>query len=154
MALWGKKDKSAALTGTFTSNNTTTITTSVSQVGILKVGDLVIIGTDTGLYRVRTVSAGNITVHRNCASQAAVQGFTATPPKYIPDADLNFIFFVDNTEATVASNRAKGITGPGWWYIRQGTGGRSSRWTTEYLVPMNETAGNAGDREDAVVADS
>ena len=154
MALWGKKDKSSALTGTFTSTGNKTITTSADQRTVLPVGSLVIVGTDTKLYRVTAVTVSTLTVHANCAAQAAVQGFSANPPKFLSDAELADVFFVDSTEAAVASNRAKGVTGPGWWLVKAGTGGRSGRFVSECLVPMAETAGNAGDREDAVIADS
>ena len=66
--------------------------------------------------------------------------------------------FVDLTEAGVASNRAKGLTGPGWWLYHTAGG----RHHAECLVPMKVTAVAAGDLgvtgntavEDTIVADA
>jgi hypothetical protein len=66
------------------------------------------------------------------------------------------VFFVDATEAGVAANRAKGITGPGWWRIVSYTdSGSVSRNKVECLIPLYATAANAGDAsDDSVVADA
>lgn len=66
--------------------------------------------------------------------------------------------FVDLTEAGVASNRAKGLKGPGWWLYHTAGG----RHHAECLVPMKVTAVAAGDLgvtgntavEDTIVADA
>ena len=66
--------------------------------------------------------------------------------------------FVDLTEAGVASNRAKGLKGPGWWLYHTANG----RHFAECLVPMKVTAVAAGDLgitgntavEDTIVADA
>lgn len=72
-------------------------------------------------------------------------------PKFLNTADKARCFFVDSTEAQVASNRAKGITGPGWWILT--TAG--SRTKAECLVPMDVTAVAAGDAaDDATIADA
>ena len=71
--------------------------------------------------------------------------------------DKDNAVFVDLTEAAVASNRAKGLTGPGWWLYHTANG----RHFAECLVPMKVTQGDAGDDgvtgntvdEDAIVAD-
>lgn len=85
-------------------------------------------------------------------------------PKYLssdamPSADLDNAYFVDTTEAGVASNRAKGIVTPGWNLIQDIGNGRLR---VETLVAMKVSAGDAGDAgvtgntdiEDTVVADS
>jgi len=72
--------------------------------------------------------------------------------------DKDNAVFVDLTEAAVAANRAKGLTGPGWWLYHT-VGGRHH---AECLVPMKVTAVAAGDLgvtgdtavEDAIVADA
>ena len=64
--------------------------------------------------------------------------------------DKDNVYFVDLEEAGVASNRAKGLTGPGWWLYHTSNG----RHYAECLVPMKVTAADAGDQaDDAVVAD-
>lgn len=90
----------------------------------------------------------------------------ASVPTWLEDAaantnksnDRDNAIFVDVTEAGIASNRAKGITGPGWWTYWTAGG----RHHAECLVPMKVSAADAGDLgvtgdtavEDAIVADS
>ena len=90
----------------------------------------------------------------------------ASVPTWLEDAaantnksnDRDNAIFVDLTEAAIAGNRAKGITGPGWWlYYTDGT-----RHHAECLVPMKVSDADAGDLgitgdtavEDAIVADA
>lgn len=70
--------------------------------------------------------------------------------------DDGTIFFVDRTEAQVASNKAKGLVSPGWWLYKTYTDGNgNTRHKAECLVHIDETAANAGDAaDDATVADS
>lgn len=90
----------------------------------------------------------------------------ASAPKYLstdvnatPQTDKDNAFFVDTTEARVASNRAKGIKTPGWVLYKEYGNGRKM---VETLVPMRVTAVAAGDAgvvgnttiEDTTVADS
>ena len=90
----------------------------------------------------------------------------ADAPKYLETSayntnkshDKDNAIFVDLTEAAVPANRAKGITGPGWWLYHTDGG----RHHAECLVPMKVTAVAAGDLgvtgdtavEDAIVADA
>lgn len=83
----------------------------------------------------------------------------ASIPKYLNAADNAKCYFIDTTEAGVASNRAKGLKTTGWnLYEEYGSG----RKRVETLVAMTRTAAQAGDTgttgtgsdEDAVVADS
>jgi len=88
----------------------------------------------------------------------------AAAPKWLETAaantnksnDMDNAVFVDLTEAAVAGNRAKGITGPGWWLYHTA----NSRHFAECLVPMKVTAVAAGDLgvsgtgDDTVVADA
>ncbi len=90
----------------------------------------------------------------------------ASVPKWLEDAaantnksnDRDNAIFVDLTEAGIAGNRAKGITGPGWWLYHTAGG----RHHAECLVPMKVSAVDAGDLgvtgdtavEDAIVADA
>ena len=77
--------------------------------------------------------------------------------------DLDNGFFVDLTEAGIASNKAKGLGTPGWnlyhTYVDQNG---NTRHKAEPLVVMKVTAASAGDLgisgntaiEDTAVADS
>lgn len=66
------------------------------------------------------------------------------------------IFFVDETEAQVATNKAKGITGAGWWKIVTYTDAQSAtRYKTELLVACSTPFATSGDAtDDATVADA
>ena len=89
---------------------------------------------------------------------ASAPQFLSTDTNANRNIDKDNAFFVDTTEATVPSNRAKGIKTPGWvLYKEYGTG----RKYVETLVPMKMTAVAATDvgvtnntaTEDATVAD-
>lgn len=76
-------------------------------------------------------------------------------PKYLTAADAAKCFFVSAEEAQVANNKARGITGAGWWLIDEYTDSAgNTRYKTECLVAMgtkNAVSGDAAD--DATVAD-
>lgn len=76
-------------------------------------------------------------------------------PKFLSTADAANAVFVDATEAEQPEAKAKGITGPGWWlYTTYTNSGGVVRNKAECLVPIYETAANAGDQaDDAVVPD-
>lgn len=64
------------------------------------------------------------------------------------------LIFVDAQEAQVAANKAKGITGAGWWLYRTFTDAQSAvRHKAECLVAMAVSASAAGDAEDTIAAD-
>lgn len=67
------------------------------------------------------------------------------------------LIFIDNTEASLAVNRARGFNSPGWWSyftVEQSDGTLRYRGQ-ECLVAISQTAANAGDQaDDAVSADS
>ena len=64
------------------------------------------------------------------------------------------IVFVDSDEATVPANKAKGITGAGWWAFTSYTDSQSAtRTKAECLVAFASTAADAGDAEDSVTVD-
>lgn len=62
-------------------------------------------------------------------------------------------YFVDTTEATIASNREKGIKTPGWILYNTYTDANGNvRNKSEVLVPMKVSAIDAGDANTAVIA--
>lgn len=64
------------------------------------------------------------------------------------------IFFVDKTEAMSPANKAKGITGAGWWQYRTYTDANSNtRHKAECLVALTVDVATSGDAEDTVVVD-
>jgi hypothetical protein len=67
------------------------------------------------------------------------------------------IIFVDNTEASLAVNRARGFNAPGWWayYTVEQSDGTLRYRGQELLVAISQTALAAGDQaDDAVAADA
>ena len=93
----------------------------------------------------------------NAASAPKWLSATASNPNKSNDKD-NAVF-VSDEEAALASNRAKGLKGPGWWsYHTDGT-----RHHAECLVPMKGgtcadadvgDAGVSGTGDDAVAEDT
>lgn len=88
---------------------------------------------------------------------------SADAPKNATATELSNMYFVDETEAQVASNRAKGIKTPGWnTYNTYTDSDGNTRHKVESLVPMKVSAVDAGDLgmdanttiEDTTVADS
>jgi len=68
--------------------------------------------------------------------------------------DDGHIYFVDNAEAQVAANRARGINAPGWWLYKTKTVDGVVRPIAHHLVALSATAANAGDAsDDSVLAD-
>jgi hypothetical protein len=64
------------------------------------------------------------------------------------------IVFVDAQEAQTAANKAKGITGAGWWAYRTYTDAQSAtRHKAECLVALAVDATASGDAEDTIVVD-
>lgn len=64
------------------------------------------------------------------------------------------IVFVDAQEAQTTANKAKGITGAGWWLYRTYTDAQSAtRHKAECLVAMAVSAADASDREDTIAVD-
>ena len=67
------------------------------------------------------------------------------------------IIFVDNTEASLDVNRARGFNAPGWWayYTVEQSDGTLRYRGQELLVAISQTAADAGDQaDDAVAADA
>ncbi len=92
---------------------------------------------------------------------ASAPKFLSTDANATPNIDRDNAYFVDLTEAGVASNRAAGLHTPGWNLVQTYTNSASvTRRRVESLVPMRVTAAAAGDAgvsgtgDDAVVADS
>ena len=77
-------------------------------------------------------------------------------PKYWSRDVDDSIYLVDNTEAEVASNRAKGLKTPGWnTYITYTDSNGNTRHKSETLVALNVSSVDAGDTgaNDIVVGD-
>ena len=159
MSLFGKRD-TFAITGTVTveTNSNTIVGSGTAFTTELVPGSTVVISTVK--YKVgniaNTTQLDLTEVYAGAnASGASITGQDV--PKYIPEGNLADIFFVDTTEASVAANRAKGLTSPGWWKYTTHTtdGGATTKHKAELLNLMAVAAGTSGDAgDDATVADS
>ena len=117
-------------------------------------------------YIVKTItSATSIELHKNYAGSTATVANTAvikrTPPKAVAefvivggDSNSYDLVFVDATEASVASNKSRGITGPGWWQYRSYTDhAGSTRHKAECIAALSVAAGaGVGDQADETIA--
>ena len=105
-------------------------------------------------------------MHKNYAGStatvAAASVIKRTPPKAVAeyvivggDSNSYDLVFVDTTEDSIASNKTRGISGPGWWLYRtyQSHNG-DTKHKAECLVPLKVAAGSAGDfAQDTIDAD-
>lgn len=79
----------------------------------------------------------------------------AGKPKYLNTADKAATVGVDATEASVAANKAKGITTPGWTKYTTYTDAQgNTRHKAESLVAAGSMSGDTGAGDDAIVADA
>jgi len=180
MALWGKTDalgsvpKYIARTATVASTkiNATDNTIDISGANTgFNTGDQVAYTGDAateGNYFVRVVSAGVISLY-GTATQASAGGATGKADLSAGSGNHSLqatgvqgsitlggqqIIFVDAQEAQVSDNKAKGITGAGWWAFRTYTDSDSvTRTKAECLIAMSAASGDSGDAEDTIAVD-
>lgn len=80
---------------------------------------------------------------------------SGSKPKYLNATDAANAVFVSAEEAVLGTNKSKGITGAGWWIVKEYTDAAGvTRYKTECVVAMsvaNATSGDAAD--DAKVSD-
>jgi hypothetical protein len=177
MALWGKTDTLASkpkhLTklNTFDATDTDVVNTTAETIAIpshgFATGDAVAyessgsaIGglTDGTTYFVIRVDANTIKLATNASNATAGTAINLSAVGAGEADTLQLtaptVFFVDANEATVAANKAKGITGAGWWLYRTYTDAQTTtRHKAECLVSMAVAAADSGDAEDTVTVD-
>jgi hypothetical protein len=156
MALWGTRD-SYSITGTANVSNsvaTTTVTGSNTATFIteIDIGDALVIA---GKRRqVTAISAANSLTIATAWDGANQTGATITGqdvPKYVTAAEIasNNIIGVDDTEASLAANKARGINKFVTYTDMHGT----TRYKTEPLVVMS-SAVTSDAPDDTIAADS
>ena len=161
MAIFGTIDAATFANNVGVTQNDATVTKNAADT--VAEGDVLELGGVA--YIVRTVSSTtSIELHKAYAGSTnnALSGAVRrTPPKKVAEyvikggdsiTDYQLIF-VDSTEKDVASNKSRGIWGPGWWLYRSYTdvSGRT-RHKAECLAFVHATAGAAGDDADDTVA--
>jgi hypothetical protein len=161
MALWGTRD-SFSVTGTVdVSNtvNTTTVTGDANTVFTteLQIGDALVIAGKR--RKVTAISAANSLTIGTAWDGANQTGATVTGqdvPKYVTAAEVasNNIIGVDDTEAQLAANKARGINTPGWTkFVTYTDMHGTTRYKTEPLVVMS-SAVTSDAPDDSIAADS
>ena len=152
MALWGNRD-SFAITGTIGVPNASTTVTGVGTTFTtqLQAGEAITIASVK--YKIAKITSNTVLeLVIPYAGTTITSGATITEqdcPKWIAQQDLATTFFVDETEAKLAANHNKGISGAGWWDIREyKDSAGASRAKCLLLVAMttaNATSGDAAD---------
>jgi hypothetical protein len=159
MALWGTRD-SFSVTGTVAiSNNTTTVTGDANTTFTTEVdiGDALVLNGKR--LRVSSVSSANTLTVGTTWTGGNQTGKTVTGqdiPKYVTAEEVaaNNIIGVNDTEAGVAANKARGINTPGWTkYVTYTDMHGTTRYKTEPLVVMSAAVTSDAD-DDTIAADS
>ena len=64
------------------------------------------------------------------------------------------VVFIDETEATLAENKERGLTAPGWWqYTSYTDASGKTRHKCQHLVSFGSAPANAADADDDIAAD-
>ena len=160
MAVFGTIDAATFGNNVAVTNGDATVTKNAAD--SVNVGDILILNDVNYLVR-EVTSTTSIELHKVYAgsTDASLSGaIRRTAPKAVAeyvvkggDSVSYDLVFVDTTEQSIASNKTRGITGPGWWqYQTYVTHNGDTRHKAEYLAPAKATAGNAGDFTDDTVA--
>jgi hypothetical protein len=160
MALWGTRD-SFSITGTANVSNlvaTTTVTgTNTAFTTEVDIGDaLVIAGKRRQVTAIASATSLTIGDAWDGANQTGATITGQDVPKYVTAAEVssNNIIGVDDTEAGVAENKARGINTPGWTkYVTYTDMHGTTRYKTEPLVVMS-AAVTSDAPDDTIAADS
>ena len=132
-------------------------------------GDSVVVGDVLSIssvnYIVKQVTSTTaIELHKNYAGStatvAAASVIKRTPPKAVAeyvilggDSNSYELVFVDTTEDSIASNKSRGISGPGWWQYRTYvTANGDTKHKAECIVPLKVAVGTSGDFSDDTLA--
>ena len=164
MAVHGKIDAAAFSNTIGVTNGDATVTKNAGDTVV--VGDVLNISSVNYIVK-QVTSTTRIELHKNYAGStatvAAASVIRRTPPKAVAeyvikggDSNTNYdLVFVDTTEDSIASNKSRGISGPGWWlYQTYQTHNGTERHKAECLVPLKVAAGTAGDfAQDTIDAD-
>ena len=161
MAVHGKIDAAAFSNTIGVTNGDATVSKNAADSVV--VGDVLNISSVNYIVK-QVTSTTSIELHKNYAGStatvAAASVIKRTPPKAVAeyvivggDSNSYDLVFVDTTEDSIASNKTRGISGPGWWLYRtyQSHNG-DTKHKAECLVPLKVAAGTAGDYSDDTLA--
>ena len=160
MAVHGKIDAATFSNNVAVTQNDATVTKNAADTVV--VGDVLDLG---GVqYLVKQVnSTTSIELHKKYAASTnnSLSGaIRRTPPKAVAeyvvkggDSNSYSLVFCDTTEDSIASNKTRGISGPGWWLYRTYQSHLGvAKHKAECLVPLKVTAAAAGDYSDDTLA--
>ena len=164
MAIYGKIDAAAFTQNIGVTNGDATVTKNAADSVVP--GDVLEISSVAYIVK-QVTSTTAIELHKNYAGSTATvtaaNVIKRTPPKAVAeyvikggDSISNYqLVFVDTTEDGIASNKTRGIDGPGWWLYRTyQTHNGTERHKAEKLASLRVAAGTSGDTADeTVVAD-
>ena len=162
MAVFGTIDAATFGNNVAVTNGDATVTKNAAD--SVNVGDILVLNSVNYLVR-EVTSTTAIELHKAYAgsTDASLSGAVRrTAPKAVAeyvvkggDSVSYDLVFVDTTEQSIASNKTRGITGPGWWqYQTYVTHNGDTRHKAEYIAPAKAAAGDAGDfAQDTIDAD-
>ena len=164
MAIYGKIDAAAFTQNIGGTNGDATVSKNAADSVVP--GDVLEISSVAYIVK-QVTSTTAIELHKNYAGSTATVSaanvIKRTPPKAVAeyvikggDSISNYqLVFVDTTEDGIASNKTRGIDGPGWWLYRTyQTHNGTERHKAEKLASLRVAAGTSGDAADeTVVAD-
>ena len=164
MAIYGKIDAAAFTQNIGVTNGDATVSKNAADSVVP--GDVLEISSVAYIVK-QVTSTTAIELHKNYAGSTATvtaaNVIKRTPPKAVAeyvikggDSISNYqLVFVDTTEDGIASNKTRGIDGPGWWLYRTyQTHNGTERHKGEKLASLRVAAGTSGDAADEkVVAD-
>ena len=161
MSVVGKIDAAAFSNTISVTNGDATVTKNAADSVV--VGDVLSISSVNYIVK-QVTSTTAIELHKvyagSTATVAAASVIKRTPPKAVAefvikggDSNSYELVFVDTTEDSIASNKTRGISGPGWWQYRTyQTHNGDTRHKAECLVPLKVAAGTSGDMADDTIA--
>ena len=160
MSILGTIDASTFGNNVGVTNGDATVTKNAAD--SVDVGDILVLNSVNYIVR-EVTSTTAIELHTTYAgsTNSGLSGaIRRTAPKAVAefvvkggDSNSYELVFVDTTEQSIASNKSRGITGPGWWQYRTyQTHNGDTKHKAEYIAPAKATAGNAGDMADDTLA--
>tara|TARA_B100001996_G_scaffold44771_1_gene32333 strand:- start:922 stop:1746 length:825 start_codon:yes stop_codon:yes gene_type:complete len=161
MSVVGKIDSAAFSNSIGVTNGDATVSKNAGDTVV--VGDVLDISGVSYIVK-QVTSTTAIELHKNYAGSTATVSagsvLRRTPPKAVAeyvivggDSNSYDLVFVDTTEDSIASNKTRGISGPGWWQYRTYvTHNGDTKHKAECLVPLKVAAGTSGDFGDDTIA--
>jgi len=162
MAILGKIDAATFANTVAVTQNDATVTKNAAD--SVDVGDILVLSGVSYIVK-EVTSTTEIELHKGyvAATDAALAGAVRrTAPKAVADYVIKGgdtlpgeLIFADSTEASLATNKLRGIWGPGWWLYKSYDAEGQTRHKAECLAHMNVASGTSGDfTDDRIAADA